>query len=124
MKIRLVFKQMIFWLVASVLVLIFADPTFAHCDGLDGPVVQAAQQALETKNVNLVLIWVAKDDEAEISEAFQKTVATRSLNRQAKELADMYFFETLVHTSGRRRGTLHRSQTSRARSRAGNSGGR
>ncbi|HET6646006.1 MAG TPA: DUF6448 family protein [Pyrinomonadaceae bacterium] len=75
---------------------------FAHCDGLDGPVVQAAQQALETKNVNLVLIWVAKADEPEISEAFQKTVAVRSLNRQARELADMYFFETLVriHRAG------------------------
>ena len=75
---------------------------FAHCDGLDGPVVQAAQQALETKNVNLVLIWVAKADEPEISEAFRKTVATRSLNRQARELADMYFFETLVriHRAG------------------------
>ncbi|HZI88539.1 MAG TPA: DUF6448 family protein, partial [Pyrinomonadaceae bacterium] len=75
---------------------------FAHCDGLDGPVVQAAQQALETKNVNLVLIWVARADEPEISEAFRKTVAIRSLNRQARELADMYFFETLVriHRAG------------------------
>jgi hypothetical protein len=52
--------------------------------------------------VNLVLIWVAKADEPEIREAFQKTVATRSLNRQARELADMYFFETLVriHRAG------------------------
>ena len=32
----------------------------AHCDGLDGPVVQAAQQALETGNVNLVLVWVQR----------------------------------------------------------------
>jgi hypothetical protein len=53
---------------------------FAHCDGLDGPVVQAAQQALETNNVNLVLIWVAKADEPEISEAFQKTIAVRKLD--------------------------------------------
>ena len=76
--------------------LVHPNTGLAHCDGLDGPVVQAAQQALETKNVNLVLIWVAKADEPEISEAFRKTVAIRSLNRQAKELADMYFFETLV----------------------------
>ena len=46
--------------------------------------VQAAQQALETKNVNLVLIWVAKADEPEISEAFRKTVAIRSLNHKPK----------------------------------------
>ena len=30
----------------------------AHCDGMDGPVVKAAQKALEAGDVNLVLIWV------------------------------------------------------------------
>ena len=30
---------------------------FAHCDTMDGPVVKAAQRALETGNVNLVLIY-------------------------------------------------------------------
>lgn len=75
---------------------------YAHCDGMDGPVVQAAQKALETGNVNPVLIWVLKDNEAEIKNAFQKTLAVRKLNPQAKELADMYFFETLVriHRAG------------------------
>lgn len=75
---------------------------FAHCDGMDGPVIKAAQKALETGNVNLVLIWVLKNDEPEIKKAFQKTVAVRKLNPQAKELADMYFFETLVriHRAG------------------------
>jgi hypothetical protein len=75
---------------------------FAHCDGIDGPVVKAAQKALETGNVNLVLIWVQKNDESEIRNAFQKTLAVRKLSPQAKELADMYFFETLVriHRAG------------------------
>jgi hypothetical protein len=74
----------------------------AHCDGLDGPVVKAAQKALEDSNVNLVLIWVQKDDEAEIKRAFERTLAVRKLNVEAKELADMYFFETLVriHRTG------------------------
>jgi hypothetical protein len=63
---------------------------------MDGPVIKAAQRALETGNINLVLIWVPKDDEAEIKKAFQKTLTVRKLNSQAKELADMYFFETLV----------------------------
>jgi hypothetical protein len=78
------------------------DKVFAHCDGMDGPVIKAAQKALETGNVNLVLIWVLKNDEAEIKKAFQKTLAVRKLNPQAKELADMYFFETLVrvHRAG------------------------
>ncbi len=75
---------------------------FAHCDGMDGPVVTAAKQALESEDVNPVLIWVSKKDEAEVRNAFQKTLAVRKLNPQAKELADMYFFETLVriHRAG------------------------
>src|ERR1044071_1896748 len=74
----------------------------AHCDGLDGPVVKAAQKALEDSNVNLVLIWVQNDDEAEVKRAFERTLAVRKLNVEAKELADMYFFETLVriHRAG------------------------
>jgi hypothetical protein len=77
-------------------------PGFAHCDGMDGPVVAAARQALETGNANLVLLWVQKADEAEIKTAFERTRAVRQLNPQAKELADMYFFETLVriHRAG------------------------
>ena len=74
----------------------------AHCDTLDGPVVAAARKALDTGNVNLVLIWVQKGDESEIRNHFQKTVAVRKAGGQAKELADMYFFETLVriHRAG------------------------
>ena len=68
----------------------------AHCDGMDGPVVKAAQKAFETGNVNLALIWVQKKDEPEIRAAFQRAVAVRKLSRKARELADMYFFETLV----------------------------
>jgi hypothetical protein len=74
----------------------------AHCDGMDGPVVTAAKQALEAGDVNPVLIWVSKKEEAEIRNAFQKTLAVRKLNPEAKELADMYFFETIVriHRAG------------------------
>ena len=37
-----------------------------------------------------------KNDESEIRNAFQTTLAVRKLSPQAKELADRYFFETLV----------------------------
>src|SRR5574341_1508897 len=83
--------------------LLFLPSTiFAHCDGLDGPVVKAAQRALESGNVNHVLIWVRKNDEGEIKQAFQKTLAVRKSSPQAKDLADTYFFETLVriHRAG------------------------
>ncbi len=77
---------------------------FAHCDGMDGPVVKAAQKALETGNVNLVLIWVQKNDEGEIRKAFDQTLAVRKLGAEARALADHYFFETLVriHRAGER----------------------
>ena len=79
-----------------------ATSAFAHCDTLDGPVVKAARAALETTNVSLVLPWVQKDDEGEIKQAFDKTITVRKLNAQARELADMYFFETVVrvHRAG------------------------
>jgi hypothetical protein len=74
----------------------------AHCDTMDGPVVKAAQKALETGNVNLVLIWVQQKDESEIRKAFEKTMGVRKLSPEAKDLADMYFFETIVriHRAG------------------------
>lgn len=84
-------------------ILSFGTPqVWAHCDGLDGPVVTSARKALETGNVNLVLIWVQKHDEAQIRSAFQKTVVVRKLSPEAKELADRFFFETLVrlHRAG------------------------
>jgi hypothetical protein len=74
----------------------------AHCDGLDGPVVKAAQRALETRNPALVLIWVQEKDEPEIRNAFEQTLAVRALSPQARDLADRFFFETLVrvHRAG------------------------
>jgi hypothetical protein len=80
----------------AVVVLLRPAGVLAHCDGMDGPAVVAARQALEIGNVNLVLVWVQKADEAEIKQAFARTVAVRQLSPQAKELAEMYFFETLV----------------------------
>src|ERR1035437_2903977 len=63
---------------------------FGHCDGMDGPVVQVAQRALAMGDVNLVLIWVQANDEAEIRKVFAKTMAVRKLNAEARELADLY----------------------------------
>ena len=84
------------------IVLAWSASAYAHCDTLDGPVVGAARKALDTGNVNLVLVWVQKDDEAGIRKAFDKTRAVRKGGGEAKELADLYFFETLVrvHRAG------------------------
>jgi len=74
----------------------------AHCDTLDGPVVQTARIALEKNDITPLLKWVQPEDEKEIRAAFQKTLAVRIKGAEAKELADMYFFETLVriHRAG------------------------
>jgi hypothetical protein len=82
--------------------LLMPATVFGHCDGIDGPVVKAAQQALAKGDVNPILIWVQANDEAEISRVFAKTLAVRKLNPEARELADLYFFETLVriHRAG------------------------
>ena len=75
---------------------------FAHCDTLDGPVVQTARIALEKGDVTPLLKWVRPDDEKEIKAAFMKTLTVRKQGDEAKKLADKYFFETLVriHRAG------------------------
>jgi len=89
--------------VALAAVLFFGGThAWAHCDGLDGPVVTAAREALESGDVNRVLIWVPANDEAEIQTAFRETMAVRKLGPEARALADRFFFETLVrvHRAG------------------------
>jgi hypothetical protein len=80
----------------SLFTFIFSNTASAHCDSMEGPVVQASQKALETGNINYVLIWVQVKDEEEIKKLFKKALRVRKLNDEAKELADMYFFETVV----------------------------
>ena len=74
-------------LMVAALITFILLPTTAssHCDTMNGPVVKAAEKALETGNVNLVLILVQKNDEATIKEAFQKNPTLESL------LLDQFF---------------------------------
>ena len=77
------------------------QPAAAHCDSMDGPVVKAAQEALASGRVELALVWVLPGDEAEIRAAFDRALAVRQ-HAAARELADLWFFETLVrvHRAG------------------------
>ena len=74
----------------------------AHCDTLDGPVVQTARKALDTGKLNPVLAWVRPQDEAEIKAAFARALAVRKSGPEARTLADTWFFETVVrvHRAG------------------------
>ena len=68
----------------------------AHCDTMNGPVIKDAQVALESRDLSVVLKWVKADQEKEVRDVFQRTLAVRALAPGARELADRYFFETLV----------------------------
>ncbi len=68
----------------------------AHCNTMSGPVIQDAQLALQKGDVTPILKWVKPADEAQIREAFKRTLAVRTKGPEAKDLADQYFFETLV----------------------------
>jgi hypothetical protein len=73
-----------------------------HCDSLDGPVVTAAARALQAGNVELVLPDVHADGEAEVREAFARVLPLRAGGDGMGELADRWFYETvvLVHRAG------------------------
>ena len=88
--------------VLAFLTFAYAGNASAHCDTLDGPVVATARTALDKGDVTPLLKWVRPEEEKEIRAAFQKTLAVRTNGSEAKELADMYFFETLVriHRAG------------------------
>lgn len=73
-----------------------------HCDSMDGPVVAAARKALEAENVNLVLPYVPQEGEEEVTRAFERVIQARKDGPITREVADRYFFETVVriHRAG------------------------
>ena len=73
-----------------------------HCDTMDGPVVAAAKAAISAGEVTPVLRWVQPADEQQIRQAYERTLAVRAKGDQAQQLADQWFFETLVriHRTG------------------------
>jgi len=77
-------------------------PLSAHCDTMNGPVVVAARAALESGDVAPVLKWVLKESESEVRSALARTLKVRTAGREARELADSFFFETVVrlHRAG------------------------
>lgn len=74
-------------------IVLISNDVFAHCDTLDGPVIQDARIALEKGDVTPVLKWVKEEVELEIRTEFDKALIERKTN---KEAADMKFFEMLV----------------------------
>jgi hypothetical protein len=73
-----------------------------HCDSMDGPVVTAARRALAAKDASLILPYVHESGAAEVQAAFDKVLSAREVDPAAREVADLYFFETVVrvHRAG------------------------
>ena len=99
-------QHTVIWSVAALAILGICwfglDKLYAHCDALDGPVIKEAQLALEKGDVTPLLKWVTKEHEKDIRNAFAQTLAVRTKGKDARELADRFFFETLVrvHRAG------------------------
>lgn len=90
------------WLLCAGLWLGLPLVATAHCDTLNGPVVKDARKALQKGDVTPVLKWVKAEHEAEVRAAFGGTLRVRVQSAEARELAEMYFFETMVrlHRAG------------------------
>ena len=95
-------KNVIVALGVVISLIAFRQIAYAHCDTMDGPVVQAGMKALDTSDVDAALIWIQPKDEAELRAAFEQARKVRKQGPDARALADRYFLETLVrlHRAG------------------------
>ncbi len=96
----------ILWSLGAVVILgicwLGIHKAYAHCDSLDGPLLLEAKAALAKGDVTPLLKWVPPAHEAEIRNVFALVISVRKMGRDAGELADRFFFETLVriHRAG------------------------
>lgn len=100
-------ERKIFWaptiraaLIATALTFGICGYAAAHCDTMDGPVIQDAKRALETKEVTPVLKWVKEKDENVVRAAFAKALGARG--KKNATAAENRFFATVVkiHRAG------------------------
>lgn len=87
--------------ILAVAALLLATPQYAsaHCDTLDGPVIQDARKAIKAREITPVLKWVKPKDEKTVGTAFRKVLADKAKKPESAERA---FFTTLVriHRAG------------------------
>jgi hypothetical protein len=89
-------------LISAGLLLVGTAKADAHCDTMDGPVINDAKTALSTEDATKVLKWVLPENEKEIKDLFRQVVTVRRQGEPAKSLSEKYFFESLVriHRAG------------------------
>lgn len=101
-KKSIIVKSMGTLALAATIIIMMPFTASAHCDTMDGPVIKDAKMALEENNIKYISKWVFAEDEAELTDIFNEAMKVRSINPEAKELADKYLFENLVriHRAG------------------------
>ncbi len=87
---------LVFALAFGAAALLAPSPAQAHCDSVNGPVVNAAKEALAQGDVRPALAYVQPDATAELTAAFNQALEVRKLGGSAGQLAETYFFETAV----------------------------
>jgi hypothetical protein len=89
-------KRIYSFFITLILAFAISNDAFAHCDHIDGPVVNDARVAIEYNDITPLLKWINKEDEAELASVFEKTMRVRQAGGETQEIADRLFFETLV----------------------------
>lgn len=64
-------------------------------DVIQGPVVKAAKMALETGNVNYILIWLPEESENTLKNLLEKTCCKRSSRMNMQNQAYDWYFATV-----------------------------
>jgi hypothetical protein len=76
-------------------------------DITNGPVLKAAKLALETGNVNYVLIWFPEESENKLKNLFEKTFCERRAGKDVHGVTIDWYFETLSRLHRDRDGALY-----------------
>jgi hypothetical protein len=92
----ILFSPAVLFFGALIIVAVTSGTVLAHCDSMNGPVVQAAEDALANGDFDKVAIWVTEKQSDELREVYKQAQKVRELSPQAKELADRHFYETAV----------------------------
>ncbi|WP_435391046.1 DUF6448 family protein [Escherichia coli] len=86
-------------LCASIVILAgmtISTTAFAHCDGMDGPVITEAKSALQAHDVTPLLKWVPENREDTVRKAFDEAISKQGGSQAAQEKAD----QQRLHHSG------------------------
>jgi hypothetical protein len=99
-KKKILVQRLLFAAIVTALALEIYGFALAHCDTLDGPVIQDARKALNAKDVTPILKWVKQKDEKAVRTAFSRALSAKG--KKDFDAAENQFFATLVkiHRAG------------------------